>query len=101
MTKAGWVLIIAGLVWIFAKSAIDYWIALKPKQQTVEDARRAVSPMNVGLPSLGEVAELLKTPHGTGVALVIVGAVLLLAGSGVSVSFSGGASPSPSPSPTL
>lgn len=98
MEKAGWLLIIVGVLLIVIKTAIDYWIALSPKQ-VVTPSQGEFSAAKVGLPSLIEVAELLKAPHGAGIALVITGAVLLLAASGIDVSF-GTSVETPTPSPS-
>jgi hypothetical protein len=95
--KAGWFLIIVGTILIVVRSVLDWVMLLKPRP--AQTPTGAVSALTVGLPDLGKVAELLKETHGPGVALVITGAVLLLAGSGIDVSF-GGTSPSPTPSPT-
>jgi hypothetical protein len=97
MTKAGWVLIIVGLALIVTKTALDYWILLKAKTDEGGSQRGLLN--SVTLPDLSALAELLKAPHGAGIALVISGAVLLLAASGVDVSF-GGSVGTPTPTPT-
>lgn len=98
MEKAGWLLIIVGVVLIVVKTVVDYWIALSPKQ-VAKPSEGEFSAAKVGLPDLKDVAELLKAPHGAGIALVLTGAVLLLAASGVDVSFDTSVE-TPSPSPT-
>lgn len=95
MNKAGWLLIIVGLALIVTKTLLDYWIILKPKQGRGARALAA----DVALPNLKDLAELLKAPHGAGIALVITGAVLLLAASGIDVSF-GGSVETPTATPT-
>lgn len=95
MNKAGWLLIIVGLALIVTKTLLDYWIILKPKQGS---GGRAIAA-DVALPNLKDLAELLKAPHGAGIALVITGAVLLLAASGIDVSF-GGSVDTPTPTRT-
>ncbi len=98
MEKAGWLLIVVGVLLIVVKTVVDYWIALSPKE-VAPPTEGAFSAAKVGLPDLEDIAELLKAPHGAGIALVITGAVLLLASAGVDVSFGGSAS-TPAPTPT-
>lgn len=95
LNKAGWTLIIVGLVLVVARSLIDFWLLLKGKQSLVGIAGDGPD-VDV---SLKDLAELLKAPHGAGIALVITGAVLLLAGSGIDVSF-GGSVETPTPTPS-
>lgn len=97
MEKAGWWLIGVGLVLVVIRSLIEFWHLIKGKQAGVE-----LLADGAGVKvSLKDLAELLKAPHGAGIALVITGAVLLLAGSGVDVSVGGSIeTPSPTPSST-
>lgn len=97
MNKAGWLLIIVGVVLVVLRSAIELWALLRkkgPSEQTLD-----LGPLGGVDISLKDVAELLKPPHGPAIALVITGAVLLLAGSGVDVSLGGSVS-TPTPTPT-
>jgi len=97
MNKAGWVLIIVGGVLVVIRSLADLWILLKPKKEG-DEAAGIAALAGVDL-SLKDLADLLKAPNGAGIALVITGAVLLLAGSGVDVSLGGTVStPTPTPS---
>lgn len=96
MKTAGWVLIWAGVGLIIIQSFINWIVLLKSRPQAPGGGD--VNALNVAFPSLKDLAELLKAPHGAAITLVIIGAVLLLASSGVDVSF--GASTSPTPSPT-
>lgn len=97
MEKAGWLLIWVGLGLVILRSLIDFWHLLTGKQPLVGIAGEGPG-VSV---SLKDLAELLKAPHGAGIALVITGAVLLLAGSGIDVSFGGSVdTPTPTPTPT-
>lgn len=98
MEKAGRLLIIVGILLIVVKTVVDYWIALSPKE-IPPPTQGAFSAAKVGLPDLNDVAELLKAPHGAGIALVTTGAVLLVATSGIDVSF-GASVETPTPSST-
>lgn len=100
MNKAGWTLIIVGLALIVVRSLLDFWILLKPRAEGSEPSAVLAALTGVDL-SLKDLADLLRAPHGAGVALVITGALLLLAGSGVDVSFGGSVeTPTPTPSTT-
>lgn len=97
MTEAGWGLIIVGTLLVVARTGVELralWRKKDPSEKTLD-----LGPLGGVEISLKDVAELMKVPHGPAIALVISGAVLLLAGSGVDVSL-GGTVTSPTPTPT-
>lgn len=59
MEKAGWLLIVVGVLLIVVKTVVDYWIAHSPKE-VAPPTQGAFSAAKVRLPDLKDVAELLK-----------------------------------------
>jgi hypothetical protein len=92
----GWVLVTSGIVGIFYKTAADISGAKAKARATQAKEGGDLEGRGIPLPSLDSIASLLKAPYGVGVALVLLGVVVLLADAGITVSFS----PSPSPAPT-
>ncbi len=92
MAGAGWVLIIGGLTWIFAKLWMEWWAANKAGTQP--------EGRDVALPALGDLEKLLKAPYGPGVVIIMLGVILLLAANGVDVSFNTDTQPTPTPTPS-
>jgi hypothetical protein len=92
---AGWLLIISGIVWVFLKTASEIWAARKAAAPQSGNGREAVR-----LPSVDDIAKLLAAPYGVGMAMIIIGAVLLMTDAGFTVTFEGSTPQSPSPRPT-
>lgn len=97
MEDWGYLLITAGVIWVFAKLLID---TFRPKQPSGSDVKGFTDGGSNVVLNLEGFAKLAATTYGPGLIFAILGVVLLLGANGFSVNVGTGTVATPAPAAT-